>query len=86
MGLVDRFHQTYLSHEIGHLKPSDEAFLVALQGMGLPASEVVFFDDGIRNIEAATKLGMSAHLVNSPAEAKRVLEQYLVISENDSSR
>jgi glucose-1-phosphatase len=80
MGLVDRFDQTYLSHQIGYLKPATEAFLVALEGMGLSPSELLFLDDGVRNIDAAVKLGMHAHLVRGPEEARRVLAQYGVVT------
>ncbi|MEW6185953.1 MAG: HAD-IA family hydrolase [Thermodesulfobacteriota bacterium] len=79
MGLVDRFDQTYLSHQIGYLKPATDAFLVALEGMGLPPSEVLFLDDGLRNIDAAVKLGLHAHLARGPEEARRVLAQYGVV-------
>jgi HAD superfamily hydrolase (TIGR01509 family) len=79
MGLADRFDQTYLSHQIGCLKPAAEAFLVALAGMRLSPSDVVFLDDGLRNIDAAAKLGMRAHLVRGPKEARRVLSQYGVV-------
>jgi putative hydrolase of the HAD superfamily len=79
MGLVDRFDQTYLSHEIGCLKPATEAFLVALEGMGLSPSGVLFLDDGLRNIDAAAKLGMHAHVARGPEEARRVLAQYGVV-------
>jgi len=79
MGLVDRFDQTYLSHQIGCLKPATEAFLVALEGMGLSPSSVVFLDDGLRNIDAAAKLGMHAHVARGPEEARRVLAQYGVV-------
>ena len=79
MGLVDRFDQTYLSHQIGCLKPATEAFLVALEGMGLSPSDVLFLDDGLRNIDAAMKLGMHAHVARGPEEARRVLAQYGVV-------
>jgi len=82
MGIVDQFDQAYLSHQIGYLKPSAEAFLVALEGMRLSPSDVLFLDDGLRNIDAARKLGMHAHLARGPEEATRVLEQYGVIPSN----
>ena len=82
MGLVDRFDRMYLSHRIGYLKPATESFLAALEGMGLPPSEVIFLDDGLRNVDAATKLGMRAHLVRGPAEARHVLAQHGVVAPN----
>lgn len=81
-GLGEHFEQTYLSHLIGHLKPSYEAYQMAIEGMCLAASEILFLDDGARNIEAAKKLGMRAHLVKSPKEARLVLEEYMVLREN----
>ncbi|HET9362278.1 MAG TPA: HAD family phosphatase [Vicinamibacterales bacterium] len=80
MGLADRFSQTYLSYEMGHLKPSAEAFQVAVDGMNLHPQEVLFLDDGLRNIEAAKALGMCAHMVRAPEEARSVLVQYGVLS------
>ena len=79
MGVVGHFHKTYLSHQIGYLKPSAEAFLAAVEGMRLSPSEILFLDDGLQNIDAAEKLGMHAHLVRGPDEARRVLEEYGVV-------
>jgi len=79
MGFVDRFDQTYLSHRIGCLKPANEAFLIALEGMDLSPSDVLFLDDGFRNVDAAVKLGMHAHLARGPEEARRVLAHYGVV-------
>jgi glucose-1-phosphatase len=79
LGVAERFERTYLSHQIGYLKPSAEAFLVALNGMALAPSEVLFLDDGLRNVDAARDLGIRAHVVRGPQEARNVLVQYGVI-------
>ena len=79
LGLAGRFAHAYLSHEMGCLKPSDEAFQIALDGLGLAPSDVVFLDDGVRNVAAAGRLGMRAHLTKNPGEARRVLHEYGVV-------
>jgi putative hydrolase of the HAD superfamily len=78
-GLTRRFDRVFVSHEIGCLKPAREAFMVALRGMHLEPSEVLFLDDGQRNVDGATALGMEAHLVRGPDEARVVLARFGVI-------
>lgn len=79
-GLPARFERLYLSCETGHLKPVPEAFLVVLDDLALPASEVLFLDDAPANVAAARALGINAHLADGPAAARRVLEAYGVLA------
>lgn len=79
MGFVDLFDQTFLSHQIGCLKPSAEAYQVALDRMGLRSSAVLFLDDNTRNVDAAARVGMHAHLARRPSEARLVLAKYGVV-------
>jgi len=78
-GLTHRFERAFLSHQIGYLKPSPEAFACALRGLDLPASDVLFIDDSQRNVAAAATLGMHAQLARNAAEARSVLIEYGVI-------
>jgi putative hydrolase of the HAD superfamily len=78
-GLATRFERVFLSHEIGHLKPSPDAFHHALDGLDLPASAVLFLDDNARNVAAAAALGMPAQLARNPAEARAALVDHGIV-------
>jgi FMN phosphatase YigB (HAD superfamily) len=80
MGLTHRFDQVFVSHETGCLKPASEAFEIALDGMQLRTSEVLFLDDGQHNVDAAKALGMEAHLVRGPDEARAVLATFGMVT------
>ncbi len=82
LGVADRFEQAFLSHQTGYLKPAAEAFQVAISGMGVSPSEVLFLDDGLRNIKVARTLGIDAHLARGPQDARRVLAYYGVLPSN----
>jgi putative hydrolase of the HAD superfamily len=56
------FHQTYFSHELGMRKPDSEIFKYVLNDLNNQASEVLFIDDTLKNINAAQKLGISCVL------------------------
>ena len=58
------FDSSFLSHEIGHVKPDPEAFQYALAQLGVPPGEVWFFDDLAPNVEAARAAGMNAFRVD----------------------
>lgn len=78
-GLTDVIEHLFLSHQIGHLKPSAPAFQAAVDGLGLPPSEIVFFDDVIENVDAANAFGLLAHQALNPTQARAILTDYGVI-------
>ena len=70
----------YLSHRIGCLKPSREAFSAALDDLAVPPSEVLFLDDISSNVVAARAPGLHAEVVGDPSEARAVLRRYDILS------
>jgi HAD superfamily hydrolase (TIGR01509 family) len=79
MGLPDRFDFLCMSCEIGFLKPSAQAFQIALERMELPPCEVLFLDDGAVNVDAARSLGMAAHVVKNPVQAESALKEHGIL-------
>jgi putative hydrolase of the HAD superfamily len=66
LGVLGRFpalaelsHHTF-SHRLGIAKPDAEIYRHAVEGMGVPAGEILFVDDREENIAAAHAAGMEA--------------------------
>ncbi len=78
-GLTDKIEHLFLSHEIGHLKPDAPAFQAAIDGLNMPAEQVIFFDDNIDNVQAAKDFGLLAHQALNPSEAKSILIDYSIV-------
>jgi glucose-1-phosphatase len=76
MGLGHRFERLYLSHQIGQLKPSRQAFETVLEDLAVAPSAVLFLDDIESNVSAARAVGLQAEVVGDPEEARVVLERY----------
>lgn len=72
-GLLARFDRVFASHEIGHRKPDAAAFEHVLREVGVPAGEVLLFDDLVANVEAARALGMQAVQVRGPEDVRNGL-------------
>ena len=54
---TDLFHQVYLSYELGFRKPDSQGFEMILAENKIDSKEVVFIDDHLPNLEAASALG-----------------------------
>ncbi|HEX6462222.1 MAG TPA: HAD family phosphatase [Candidatus Saccharimonadales bacterium] len=63
--LEQYFKTTVFGEEVSAMKPSPEAYLVALEKTGLKASEVIAFEDSKRGLDAARAAGIkTVHVRN----------------------
>ncbi len=73
LGLSGLLHRYYLSHEIGHLKPSHAVFEHVLADLGCPPQQVLFLDDNQLNVDAAQAVGLQAYRAVGIEEVHTVL-------------
>ena len=73
--LMSRFHRTFLSFQLGRLKPDADAFLAVRGELHVPADRILFLDDNLINVEAARSVGLHAERVAGVSEARRTLIQ-----------
>ena len=67
---LDLFEKIVISGEHGCAKPDERFYRIALDEIGLPAANLLFIDDNLRNIRAAERLGFQS-LVFTSAEKLR---------------
>jgi glucose-1-phosphatase len=79
LGLNGLLHHYYLSHEIGHLKPSCAAFEHVLTDLGCSPACVVFLDDNQLNVEAAQAVGIQAYRTVGIAEVHATLQSLALL-------
>ena len=80
MGLGALFEHQFASHLMGKIKPDAEAFEHVLASLGCRASQVLFLDDNVLNVQAARGLGMRAQQVRGVREAQQSLLQAGIIT------
>jgi epoxide hydrolase-like predicted phosphatase len=62
--LNDLFDKVFLSYEMGKVKPHVSIYQQLLDEAGLEASETLFLDDKLENLEGAAQLGIQvAHII-----------------------
>ena len=75
--ILANFTEIFVSSTIRRRKPDPAAFAHVVKAIGVPAERIVFFDDGIENVEGARACGLQAVHVRSSAdvaEAFKALE------------
>jgi 2-haloacid dehalogenase len=70
----DLLDDIVISGEVGQIKPEPEIYEIALQRIGRPASECLFIDDSLANIEQARKMGFSVVHFQSPEQLEKELQ------------
>ncbi|MFK8069120.1 MAG: HAD family hydrolase [Gammaproteobacteria bacterium] len=75
LGLIKRFRAVVNSSDVGFIKPEPEIFQYAIQTCTCPANEILFIDDSIENVEAASNAGMMSHRYTGFAECKDYLSK-----------
>jgi putative hydrolase of the HAD superfamily len=70
---LECFEIRAFSCRITHVKPERGAYLWCVQALKVIPAEIMFIDDRIDNVTAATALGMRGHLYTSVASLRRAL-------------
>lgn len=77
--LASDFSQTFVSFEMGLMKPAVAAFTYVAERIPEPVERVLFFDDNPECVEAAEAVGFQARTVRGVAEVERVLGDFGVV-------
>lgn len=75
--LLTHFDRIFTSDELGHRKPEAAAFAAVARELGVVASEILFLDDTIENVEGAQRAGYQAIHVPALDQVSRVLGAWL---------
>lgn len=62
--LEDYFDTCYLSYKLGMAKPDKDIFEHVLENEDAEAHQILFLDDGEKNIETARSIGFASYLVS----------------------
>lgn len=71
------FKDKFISYEMKMLKPSPAIYEEAIRRIGRPVSEIIFIDDSMTNIEAASSLGIKAFHYERGAALEDLIEKAL---------
>ena len=73
---LSAFKTIYVSSELGVRKPDPRSFSLVAEQMGVQASEVLFFDDSVENVDGAVSAGMRGVVVESTRDVTAALGRY----------
>lgn len=62
LNLAGYFEKTFLSFEMGIMKPDPAAFQIAIDGIGADPENIWYYDDRIENVSCAVDMGINAQI------------------------
>lgn len=74
MGFDTVFDGIYSSCDVGHRKPSSEFFTYVLRDIGVPAENVVYFDNEEEMMVEAKRLGIRGYIYENPEQIRTFLK------------
>lgn len=77
----ETFTDEFLSYKMKLQKPGRAIYESVVKGVGFPASEILFIDDSVANVEAAKSLGIKAFVFRQGDDLKTFIER--IIREED---
>lgn len=75
--LADYFDHCYLSYQLKMMKPSEDIFRHVLLQEQVPSQDLLFVDDGPRNVAAASQLGIRTFCPENGADWTTDIYNYL---------
>ena len=82
--LQDAFDRCFFSNEIGLRKPDADCYRCVVEGLGVRADEIVFFDDSLECVDGARAVGLHAQQVVGLDELRAALRHVNVVGDGDS--
>lgn len=70
---LQQISHVHTSITLGHMKPNPNVYRALMDKMQVAPEQVLFFDDGLINVEAARSEGMDAEQVFGPEDIERAL-------------
>lgn len=74
--VANAFDRIFASHLMGCRKPERKAFEHISEAIGVAARSIVFFDDLLENVQAATAAGLQGVHVRSPRDVRDALQSF----------
>ncbi|OGE30980.1 hypothetical protein A2631_04845 [Candidatus Daviesbacteria bacterium RIFCSPHIGHO2_01_FULL_44_29] len=78
LGLGLAVDKVFISAHLGQKKPSPEFFNTIRQEIKLKPEEILFFDDGLENVQGAKNVGWKAHLYTDFKNFEKVVEKNIL--------
>jgi putative hydrolase of the HAD superfamily len=71
---LEAFDVRVFSCEVGYVKPERQVYDELVSRMKAEASQILFLDDLLVNVEAARAAGLKAEIFTSPGDLRRILD------------